>query len=458
VSNAKKTIIAGTPAPEAHNNTALMESLLNSCKLSRNSDHATWEKNVNQLRALIKPATPRTLKARIYLETANLWAIAKGDFKVSLEFCSAALLLIDSDRDPNIADYHTLCGVNYFYLGEYHNAQTHYLQSIEVLEARNDHTAESIETIAKQYYNLGLLHTNLADKHSSVGHLMNALDLFSKIGSKAGMARCYNALGHHHPDSAVNYEISINYYLKASDKFEQLNDLVGLSSAYCNIGNKYAQKKNLEQSLHYLNKGLQIRLQLGNPSSIAYTYMFIGRAYFTHGHLEKAIEFFLESEKLFIETNTGHDLHQLYEEIANCYANLNQYDQAYSYRLKYMERKGNVNNFDYATTLSMQQIKYVLEQQEKLAALELQKREDLAQYITQLELVHEELKQMAYIACHDLREPVRLISNYAAKLSALYPPTEEFEIPLLFMTDIKKISKNMWGIIKSLDEFTKAVA
>jgi tetratricopeptide (TPR) repeat protein len=272
------------------------------------------------------------------------------------------------------------------------------------------------------------------------------------------MARCYNALGHHHPDSATNYEVSINYYLKASDKFEELNDLVGLSSAYCNIGNKYAQKRNLEQSLLFLNRGLHIRLQLGNPSSIAYTYMFIGRAYFTHGQLEKAIEFFLESEKLFIETNTGHDLHQLYEEIANCYANQNKYDQAYEYRLKYMDRKGNVNNFDYATTLNMQQIKYVLEQQEKLAALELQKREDLAQYITQLELVHMELKQMAYIACHDLREPIRLISNYSSKLSALYPATEEFEIPLLFLADIKKISKNMWGIVKSLDEFTTAVA
>ncbi|MCS6819761.1 MAG: hypothetical protein NZ522_07395, partial [Chitinophagales bacterium] len=344
--------------------------------------------------------------------------------------------------------FNSLVGTNYHLMGNYDRAQPYYLEGIKLLENKQEKKTDDLDNLAKLYYNTGLLYTNLRNKENSLRYMEKALELYLRLNSKSGLARCYNALGHHHPDAQDNPSVSIEYYTTAAKYFEEDNDLVGLATAYNNIGFKYGMVKDIERANYYLEQSIKIRKALGNKRGIAASYFFKGIVMQNNGFADKALEYFLTAEQLLIEVNSKHELHSLYEQMSKCYAYLKRYKEAFICHKKFSALKKEIFSFDYNTTLNLETSRLLIELKEKEAEMEWQKQKELSEYIIKLENAQKELVQMVYITSHDLREPVRMIKSY----SLLLLKHEVSSYAHAIISEITAAADKMWNTIKELQK------
>jgi tetratricopeptide (TPR) repeat protein len=423
--------------------------LLAECNKVRKNNNQRWKLHIQSLLAAYTSIPSNVLKAKVLFEQANYCYMAEGEFRKSLALCNEAKKLFDEREVDLQITFYSLTGTNYHLMGNYDEAQPQYLNGIELLESKLEKSSEDLDSLAKLYYNVGLLRTNLQNKEISVEYLEKALHIYQKTASKSGLARCYNALGHHHPKSKDDSVVSIDFYLKAATYFEEDNDLIGLATAYNNIGLKYGMMRDVESALTYFEKSISLRKQLGNRNGIAFSYFYIGSAYEANEQYDEALEYYHRAEKIMLEIDSKHELHQLYDQVSKTYSHKQNFEKAYEYHQKFIRLKHEIFNFDYKTSLSIENTKLLIEQQEKEAAIEFHKQQELAQYIQKLETAHDELKQMAFIASHDLREPIRMVTIYTSLIKKQKHAELENEIHNT-IDEIIATSNLMWKTLQGL--------
>lgn len=423
--------------------------LLSACGKVRKNDNKQWKQMIESLQRLQPHIHDHKLKARVLFEHANYCYMAEGAYRKSLALCNEAKSLFDARDADLLITYHSLTGTNYHLMGDYEKAQPYYLKGIELLEEKSEKSSEDLDNLAKLYYNIGLLRTNLQNKDISVEYLEKALQIYKQINSKSGLARCYNALGHHHPKSKNDDVVSIDYYLKAATYFEEDNDLIGLATAYNNIGLKYGMMKNVQSALIYFEKSVSLRRQLGNKSGIAFSYFYIGSAYEANEQYDEALEYYHRAEKIMLEIDSKHELHQLYDQVSKTYAHKQNYEKAYEYHKKFIGLKHQIFSFDYKTSLSIENTRLLIEQQEKEADMQFAKQQELSQYIQKLEAANNELMQLAFVASHDLREPIRMITIYSTLIKKQLQQIGDATTCSTIET-IVETTANMWKTLQGL--------
>ncbi len=441
-------------APLADNYEQLMLTervyfLLGECGKVRKNDNKRWKQHIHALQALLPKINSPLLKAKVLFENANYCYMAEGEFRQSLALCNEGRKLFDERETDLLISFYSLTGTNYHLMGNYEEAQPQYLRGIELLEAKSEKSADDLDSLAKLHYNIGLLRTNLQNKDISVESLEKALSIYEKLGSKSGLARCYNALGHHHPNSKNDSVVSIDFYLKAATYFEEDNDLIGLATAYNNIGLKFGMMRDVESALVYFEKSISLRMQLGNRNGIAFSYFYTGSVYEANEQYDEALEYYHKAEQIMLEINSKHELHQLFEQLSKTYSIKQNFEKAFEYHQKFIKLKHEIFNFDYKTSLSIENTRLLIEQQEKEAALEFQKQQELSQYIQKLESANDELKQMAFIASHDLREPIRMVTIYSSLIKKV--KTDELDEQTQSTIDeIISTTNAMWRTLQGL--------
>jgi tetratricopeptide (TPR) repeat protein len=426
------------------------KTLLAQCCEVRKNNAQKWNEIINDLDAIFPLVANRTLQTKILFEKAHYYYMAKGAFQLSIELCYEAKKLFHSNEIDFEITFQSLLGTNFHLMGNYEKAQPHYLSGIELLESKLEKSTDDLDALAKLYYNTGLLHTNLINKQSSINYVEKALEIYTQINSKSGLARCYNALGHHHPQSQQSEKISIEYYLKAAQYFEEDNDLIGLATAYNNIGYKYGMLKQIESALEYLEQSIAIRKKLGNKKGMAASFFYMGSVLESNEMYDEAIIHYQHAEKLLLEINSKHELHSLYFQLSKTFAHKSNFKQAYHYHQLYTKLKEEIFKFDYKTSLSIEASKLLIEQQEREATFERQKQQELSEYIQKLETVQNELMQMVYIASHDFREPIRMITSYSLLLSK--EENLQTKIQNNAANEICNTTINMWNTLKKLQQ------
>lgn len=426
------------------------ESLLLQCSNVRKNNAQKWAEILTEIDLLLPEITNRSLQTKILFEKAHYCYMAKGNFQQSIDLCNQAKIHFAETDTEFETTYQALMGTNFHLMGNYEKAQPHYLSGIELLEQKGEKNTEDFDSLAKLYYNTGLLHTNLINKESSINYVEKALEIYTQLQSKSGLARCYNALGHHHPNSQQNESVSIEYYLKAAQYFEEDKDLIGLATAYNNIGYKYGMLKQINNALQYLKRSLTIRKQLGNKKGMAASFFYMGSVLDSNQMFDEAITHYQHAETLLKEINSKHELHSLYDQLSKSYAHKKNYKEALHYHRLFVQLKDEIFSFDYKTSLNIEASKLLIEQQEKEAAFELQKQHELSDYIHKLETAQNELMQMVYIASHDLREPIRMITSYSLLLSKEH--TTSHAQSTATAQQICNTTMQLWTTLKNLQQ------
>jgi len=111
-------------------------------------------------------------------------------------------------------------------------------------------------------------------------------------------------------------------------------------------------------------------------------------------------------------------------------------------------------NFDKAAAIMDAKSRFELEKKKKEAELLRQKNIEIESYAHQLEVSNNELKQFAHVASHDLKEPLRMISNYIGLLEKRLDDKMDNDTQT-YMGFVNEGAKRMFSLINSLLEFSK---
>ncbi len=129
-----------------------------------------------------------------------------------------------------------------------------------------------------------------------------AMKYSMKTGDKESIADSYRLLGNINYFKG-SYNDVLQYYDSSAMMYNLVNDSVGLSKVWNNIGLVYQDLGNYEKALDFLSKALNYRISIGDSSFMGSLYNNIGGVYYNLGKLASSYYYFDKALDIATKTN-----------------------------------------------------------------------------------------------------------------------------------------------------------
>lgn len=260
-------------------------------------------------------------------------------------------------------------GIAYDFKGEYDSAFSKYDSGIELAE---QHQLQLLK--GDLYNNYSITLSIKGEMGESIEYALNALSIFEQSGDSARLAKIYNNLGSRY--SEIDFEeIALNYYLKAAAINEVKNDTRRLVYNFGNIGLLYYDLGDYDNALLYITKSLDLQDTVNNRLDYSTSLHHLALVYRNMQNYEKALsyeqraykiareidddlglisilrglaaikketgdpeaalEYLQKSMRFARESGARSFLVNIYEDISEVYADLNQFQHAFQYKSLY---------------------------------------------------------------------------------------------------------------------------
>ena len=396
------------------------------------------------------PLAIAALKERITYAMQHHSNFAEGD-KLAAEL----LEILDIPQNPEeAATTYNIRGVCNDVTGNYLQSRSYYLQTVELLENNNlTNTGKII--LGNAYYNIVKQYTQIeVDEDRSI-YLEQALRTFQAAENADGLARVWNLKASILPEDAPVQD-RLALFEKALSYFEKGTDIKGRIVCMANIGLCYCHLKQFEKGIAILNDAISQIKQTNHSPLIGFTLFQMAEALRLKGDHQAAVNYLHQAEEIMLKANAKVHLNVVYHEWATNLAALGDYHQAYDKLLKYTEQVSHRLSFDRQSAVEEARLKFELEKKEKESELLRKKNEEIEITNKKLNESIAELNQFAYVASHDLKEPLRMINNYMHLLQRSMEGqlNDEQASYIRYASDG---AVHMFGLINSLLDFSRAV-
>ncbi len=271
----------------------------------------------------LKLATKSGKQSRIAKALTNIGVIHYylGNYPEALKNYFNALKIREAIGDKKgISISYNNIGITYDEQGNYAESMKYYFICAKIREELNDKLG-----LAEAYNNIGVSNMNLAGilltsgaNYDSVLNKLNAalkiylvsLKLKEETGNRYGISSSYNNIGLIYTQEAevfrlqkknqdtikVALQTALKNYGVALKIREETGDKEGLATTFVNIGEVYAQLKQMSKAQLYLNKALALSKLIGSKDDQKVAYLVMVFVDSAQGNFKAA----LEHRKLFI--------------------------------------------------------------------------------------------------------------------------------------------------------------
>ena len=176
------------------------------------------------------------------------------------------------------------------------------------------------------------------------------------------------------------YDLSLNYNLKAIDFLEKAGAKKEAANVYCTLGYQ-TKRRNLKNAFKYMREGISILEELDDHQSLSSAYNNFGVLHEMDGDLDSALHYYFLGLDIIQALNDSIGIPYSYNNIAGIYVIEEKYDEAIYYydkafdiRLKRNDLNGIAENYSYYGDLYFKQKNYTLAIENYTKALEISEK------------------------------------------------------------------------------------
>lgn len=403
--------------------------------------------------------------ARVYTQISAIYQVL-GDYKKAFDNQMQSLLICEkNDNLQGIANGQYNLGSIFFYQNQFDRARGHYEEAKIICDELQDE-----RLIYSCLAALGSVNEKLGESAKSLEYNKHSLELAIKLNYKTGIAYAKGNI-------AVNYwklndfVKAEKYLLEAITAKSDLEDRNGAIGSQIDLSNLYIAWNKPKDAIVVMDKALEFAHMVESKSRQSDIYKTLSVVYeeldnaslaldYTKKYValkdsllnEKTLEEMGQSQRRYELEKKEHDIEMLQKENELLeQRELNQSLQKYVFGLITIAFL--MFMWWYKAKLSYQNnVNRILEEKNELLN---GMNDEIEIKNKQLEHSNEDLKQFAYVASHDLKEPLRMINSYTNLLQRRYMASFD-ESGKEFMHFITDAVGRMEILLDDLLDFSRA--
>lgn len=325
-------------------------------------------------------------------------------------------------------------GCIYLETEQYESAESSFLEAI-----CNNKVSGNIMGISENSLNLGVVCLKLKQFDQSIQFFNDALSINISTANSLGIATALKKLGLVYYELEV-YDASIRNYKEALGVFKTLGIKKEIAALVEKLGKINFQIRKYRKAISFFKQGLDLGVLLNDHRLVTNSHFYLGKISLKTRNPETAIAHFDNCIRKVELANLQSEFIDVYQEISNCYAQLNKYEEAFQ-----MQKKFNV----------LLEFKLTNNDRAKVAKLKDSKSVNLKR-IKQLHGQNIELKRFISSAIQELITPVRIISSFTDILMKTHDDESE-QNNEEYLDIISRSSKRISSLLKDVNTFTRII-
>ncbi|MFT4761025.1 MAG: signal transduction histidine kinase [Paraglaciecola sp.] len=394
-------------------------------------------------------------------------AILKKDYEKAYEFAQDGLTFLESSGQ---AEDENLLVEIYQQLSEVQIWRKEYSQALELSQTlvKLSQRTGNLEKEVMGLKNIAVVCSVKSNYKIGMQYFLEALNKSEKIGFRKQIAQILVNIGTIYAH-LFNYEEAIKRYQEVLEDYEDILDDKNQVVIYNNLGNIHYTTEQADVARDYFEKAFKLALKYNFRDLLAHTLAQLSRTDLQSGHLERAINYAQKAQELIDELGNinGQQINLLnlanieakqdnlqkavtiteegieaakimkddateirgYKMLAKFYKELGKFEEALSYQIIYSKIqeefakvRRNRQFLDLEIRHAIREKQSEIEQltkENEYQSLLLDKSDQIARQNQELIQANEELRQFAYVASHDLKEPLRMIGSYTQIIDRL---------------------------------------
>lgn len=426
----------------------------------------------------------------------------KGQLEDAMSYYKAALEAAQKLGDKSrLCGYFNNIGLIHERQGNLNLAMEYYHKALHMIDEEKD-----LESAGIFLNNIGLIHARLSQYDKAQEYFERSLAIERQLDNKLGISTSLANIGNLYDErkDIKNAEI---YYQQALEISETINDRMGIGNLLCSIGELRLKKGLVEVAADYFPRTIEIAEELGDKEMKAYALNCLGKVNLKMGKYNESIQASLQGLAIAQEMGAQDVIKETYGTLSESYAATGDFLRAYEYQrdfkaindsifneqksrqvielaTQYETRKKETENellkelqakneviiqrrtvVGWAVALILllvtviSFILYKSNQQKHAYNQHLEEEvsyrtEELRDSNAKLTKSNKELERFAYIASHDLKEPLRNIMSFTRLIERRLPDEINPEI-LEYMSYVVNNTQQMHLLIEDVLEFSR---
>ena len=356
------------------------------------------------------------LKAKAYNLLCKI-RINQQDYNKILEYGKEVLAISQEEGD---IEKEIIATSN---LGVFHATRLDYKPAIEYFYSslEKSKAIQFDRQTAQNLINLGTIYARLFNPKESLSNYQAVVEKYDQVLVDTTKTIIYNNIGNIHFEEK-SYEESKKHFQKSLVLAEQIQYTEMIALALAHLGKLSCEENDFGKAMSYSDRANELLEDLGDVNAKSINVLNFAKLAHHSGDFETAILHLKEGIEISKKVRNEENEIACYRLLAEFYKDKKDFENAFYFKSLYAEKQEDYlkkqrnrqvldQEITFATREKEQQID-ALTQANQLQAMLLQKQEEVERANEQLTQANEELKQFAYVASHDLKEPLRMIGSY----------------------------------------------
>ena len=415
------------------------------------------------------------------------------EYSKSLEYYHQCLEIAEKVNDDSLrAVAYDWISLQYLYSGAYGQAITNQLASISIREHRKDSAG-----LAESFYSMGDILSHQHKLEESNQYFRRCIKLASRFNQEYLLLGAYGTIGAAYIEQ--NHWDSAFWYNRVALRIAIRNDMdYGIAFANGALGKCYLSNGKLDSALTCYERSLKVARKMQEHGEIANSLLGLGKLAQQKGTTEDALGYYRESLQVGLAYELDDIQEEVYLNIAETYQEAGLHDSAFAYLQTLLGLKDTLfakRNESMVSTLEARygilqneadqqaqlydkdrQIKKLTfgiifvgillllgflwvsysgnQQQRKLNTVLESHNQTMEEQNAKLTNANEDLKQFAYAASHDLKQPLRTIGNFSSLIERKFQPYIDEDTQDYFQF-IQRAVRDMSSLLTNLLQYTQ---